>query len=194
MRGSSLSSFVKLWFISCITIFFSKTFGLVLSTKKTKHVFSDGRAKNMPDVGGLNLLNIKNFELYSLYRRASPLSWKLIILLSDFQDFFLFERIAFNKFLVGISYCSLWKDILKSRIELINLEHVFWHFNIINDADSECLFFLPVDLYLLSHTIIAQKKICFLSKENKFFTFPKIPARIFNIFCYKEEFINIFSP
>ena len=95
--------------------------------------------------------------------------------------FYLFERIAFNKFSVGISYCSLWKDFLKSRIELINLEHVFWHFNIINDADSECLFFLPVDLYLLLHTIIAQKKICFLSKENKFYTFPRIPARIFTI-------------
>ena len=187
MRGSSLSSFVKLWFISCITIFFSKTFGLVLSTKKTKHVFSDGRAKNMPDVGELNLLNIKNFELYSLYRRASPLSWKLIILLSDFQDFFLFERIAFNKFLVGISYCSLWKDILKSRIELINLEHVFWHFNIINDADSECLFFLPVDLYLLLHTIIAQKQFASYRKRTNFSRFRKFLLEFSTFFVIRKS-------
>ena len=149
----------------------------------------DGRTVTLE----LNLLNIKNFELHSLYRRASPSSWKLIILLSDFQDFSLFERIAFNKFLVGISYCSFWKDFLKSRIELINLEHVFWHFNIINDANSECLFFLLVDLYLLLHTIIAQKKICFLSKENKFFTFPKIPARIFTIFVIRKSVLPFFA-
>ena len=149
----------------------------------------DGRTGTLE----LNLLNIKNFELHSLYRRASPSSWKLIILLSDFQDFFLFERIAFNKFLVGISYCSLWKDFLKSRIELINLEHGFWHFNIINDANSECLFFLLVDLYLLLHTIIAQKKICFLSKENKFFTFPKIPARTFTIFVIRKSVLPFFA-
>ena len=149
----------------------------------------DGRTGTLE----LNLLNIKNFELHSLYRRASPSSWKLIILLSDFQDFFLFERIAFNKFLVGISYCSLWKDFLKSRIEHINLEHVFWHFNIINDANSECLFFLLVDLYLLLHTIIAQKKICFLSKENKFFTFPKIPARTFTIFVIRKSVLPFFA-
>ena len=149
----------------------------------------DGRTGTLE----LNLLNIKNFELHSLYRRASSSSWKLIILLSDFQDFFLFERIAFNKFLVGISYCSSWKDFLKSRIELINLEHVFWHFNIINDANSECLFFLLVDLYLLLHTIIAQKKICFLSKENKFFTFPKIPARTFTIFVIRKSVLPFFA-
>ena len=115
------------------------------------------------------------------------------LLLSYFQDFSLFERIAFNKFLVGIRYCSLWKDFLKSRIELINLEHVFWHFNIINDANSECLFFLLVDLYLLLHTIIAQKKICFLSKENKFFTFPKIPARTFTIFVIRKSVLPFFA-
>ena len=87
--------------------------------------------------------------------------------------FFLFERIAFNKFLVGISYCSSWKDFLKSRIELINLEHGFWHFNIINDANSECLFFLLVDLYLLLHTIIAQKKFASYRKRTNFLRFRK---------------------